>query len=100
METMCAFCHEHKERTEKEQKELITRLNRIEGQVRGIKGMIEKGAYCPDVLMQVTAVTAALNGFNKVLLESHVRSCVVEDIQQGNEDAVTELVCLLQKLMK
>ena len=76
--------HEHKERSEKEQKELLTRLRRIEGQIRGIEKMVENDAYCPDILIQVSAVTNALNSFNKELLACHIRSCVSEDIKSGN----------------
>lgn len=93
-------CYKTKERTEQEYKELIYRLNRIEGQVRGIKGMIEKDAYCPDILVQVAAVNAALNSFNKALLANHIKTCVTEDIRQGKEETVDELVAVLQKLMK
>lgn len=100
MEKECCSCHKTKERTEEEYKKLIHRLNRIEGQVRGIKGMVEKNAYCPDILVQVAAVNAALNAFNKELLANHIRTCVVEDIQNGKDDIVDELVTTLQKLMK
>lgn len=100
MEKECCLCHKTKERTEKEYKSLIHRLNRIEGQVRGIKGMVEKNAYCPDILVQVAAVNAALNAFNKELLANHIRTCVVEDIQNGKDEVVDELVTTLQKLMK
>lgn len=93
-------CHKKKHRDDKEYKNLINRLNRIEGQIRGIKGMVEKDAYCPDILIQVTAVTAALNSFNKVLLGNHIKSCVINDIKAGNEETVDELVEVLQKLMK
>lgn len=93
-------CHKTKERSEKEYKDLIHRLNRIEGQVRGIKGMVEKNAYCPDILIQVAAVNAALNSFNKVLLANHIRSCVIRDVHEGKEETVDELVAVLQKLMK
>ena len=96
----CRHCHKTKERTEKEYKDLIHRLNRIEGQVRGIRGMVEKDAYCPDILVQVAAVNAALNSFNKVLLANHIRTCVVRDIKEGKEETIDELVCTLQKLMK
>ena len=89
-----------KERQEKEYKDLIHRLNRIEGQIRGIRGMVEEGRYCTDILVQVAAVNAALNSFNKVLLANHIRSCVVEDIREGREESVDELVGILQKLMK
>lgn len=93
-------CHKTKERSEKEYKDLIHRLNRIEGQVRGIKGMVEKDAYCTDILIQVAAVNAALNSFNKVLLENHIKTCVTQDIRDGKEETVNELVATLQKLMK
>ncbi len=100
MEKEYCSCHKTKERTEEEYKSLIHRLNRIEGQVRGIKGMVEKNAYCPDILVQVAAVNAALNAFNKELLANHIRTCVVKDIQNGKDDIVDELVTTLQKLMK
>lgn len=89
-----------KERTQQEYKDLIHRLNRIEGQVRGIKGMVEKDAYCTDILVQVAAVNAALNSFNKVLLANHIKTCVTRDIRDGKEGTVDELVAVLQKLMK
>lgn len=89
-----------KERSEKEYKDLIHRLNRIEGQIRGIRGMVEKDAYCTDILTQVAAVNAALNSFNKVLLSNHIKTCVTRDILEGKEDTVDELVATLQKLMK
>ena len=100
MEAKEEFIHHKKERSEKEYKDLINRLSRIEGQVRGLKRMLEDEAYCPDVLIQVSAVNAALNSFNKVLLANHIRSCVVTDIKDGREDAIDELVTVLQKLMK
>lgn len=93
-------CHKTKERSDKEYKDLINRLNRIEGQVRGIKGMIEKDAYCTDILVQVSAVNAALNSFNKVLLANHIKSCVAEDIRNGKDETMDELVNVLQKLMR
>lgn len=93
-------CHKTKERSEEERKKLINRLNRIEGQVRGIRGMIEKDAYCTDVLVQVAAVNAALNAFNKELLASHIKTCVAEDIRAGRDETIDELVTTLQKLMK
>lgn len=96
MECQC----EHKQRGEDEYKDLINRLNRIEGQVRGIKKMVEADAYCVDILTQVSAVSAALNSFNKVLLGNHIRTCVADDIRSGKEDKINELVALLQKLMK
>ena len=80
---------------------MLNSLSRIEGQVRGIKKMVENDVYCPDILIQVSAVNAALNSFNKVLLAEHLRSCVVDDIKAGKEeDAIDELVLVLQKLMK
>lgn len=89
-----------KERQEAEYKDLIHRLNRIEGQIRGIKGMVEEGRYCTDILVQVAAVNAALNSFNKVLLANHIKSCVVNDIKEGREETIDELLQTLQKLMK
>lgn len=99
-EKMDCVCHKTKERSAKEYKDLIHRLNRIEGQVRGIRGMVEKDAYCTDILTQVAAVSAALNSFNKVLLSNHIKTCVTQDIRDGREDTVDELVRTLQKLMK
>lgn len=93
-------CHKTKERAEKEYKDLIHRLNRIEGQIRGIRGMVERDAYCTDILVQVAAVSAALNSFNKVLLANHIRTCVAQDIRDGKEETIDELVTTLQKLMK
>lgn len=89
-----------KHREVKEYKDLIHRLNRIEGQVRGVKGMVENECYCVDILTQVSAIQSALNGFNKVLLGNHIKTCVVEDIKAGNEEAVDELMKTIQKLMK
>lgn len=100
-ETKCACCSEkHKERSQKEYKDLMNRLKRIEGQVRGVQGMLEKDAYCIDILTQVSAINAALNSFNKVLLASHIESCVAENIRQGDDEVITELVNVLPKLMK
>ena len=96
----CCCCHKTKERSEKEYKDLLNRLSRIEGQVRGIKGMVEKDAYCTDILVQVAAVNAALNSFNKVLLANHIKTCVANDIREGKNEKVDELVVTLQKLMK
>lgn len=93
-------CYKTKERSEKEYKDLIHRLNRIEGQVRGIKGMVERDVYCTDILVQVAAVNAALNSFNRVLLANHIKTCVTRDIREGKEETVDELVQTLQKLMK
>ena len=93
-------CHDFKERDLGEMKDLTHRLNRIEGQVRGIKKMIEEDRYCVDILTQVSAAQAALNGFSKVLLENHISTCVVQDIKEGREDVVEELCATIQKLMK
>ena len=88
------------ERPEKEYKDLIHRLNRIEGQVRGIKGMVERDVYCTDILVQVAAVNAALNSFNRLLLENHIKSCVMADLKEGREETDDELLVVLQKIMK
>lgn len=93
-------CHKTKERSAEEYKLLINRLNRIEGQIRGIRGMVEKNAYCTDILVQVAAANAALNAFNKELLAEHIKTCVAKDIREGREETVDELVQTLQKLMK
>lgn len=87
-------------RTDKEYRDLVNRLSRIEGQVRGVRNMLDKNAYCVDILTQVSAINAALNSFNKVLLASHIKSCVVHDIRQGKDEVVDELVATMQKLMK
>lgn len=100
MEENRECCNKIKERSEKEYKSLIHRLNRIEGQIRGIRGMVEKNAYCTDILVQSAAVTAAINAFNKELLANHIRSCVAEDIRNGKDEVIDELVATLQKLMK
>ena len=96
----CCCSNKTKERTEKEYKDLINRLSRIEGQVRGIRKMVESDCYCPDILVQVSAVNAALNSFNKVLLANHIRTCVADDIREGNDETIDELVTVLQKLMR
>lgn len=93
-------CHKTKKRDDEEYKSLINRLSRIEGQIRGIKGMVEKDAYCPDILIQVSAVNSALNSFNKELLASHIKTCVANDIRNGKDETIDELVLTLQKLMK
>ncbi len=93
-------CMRTKVRSEEEYKDLIHRLNRVEGQIRGIKGMLEKDAYCVDILNQVSAANSALNSFTRVLLENHIRSCVAEDIRDGKDDKLEELLTTLQKLMK
>ena len=100
MEKKKECCHKTKERTEKEYKDLCNRLSRIEGQVRGIKKMVENDVYCTDILIQVSAVNAALNSFNKVILANHILTCVAEDIRAGKEETIDELVDTLQKLMR
>lgn len=92
--------HKTKKREEKEYKDLMNRLNRIEGQVRGIKRMVEEDVYCPDILVQVSAVNSALNSFSKVLLDNHMNTCVVENIQKGNMEVIEELTATLKKIMK
>ena len=93
-------CKKTKERPEDEMKKLLNRLSRIEGQIRGIRGMVEKNAYCTDILIQSAAVTAAMNAFNREVLGSHIRSCVVEDIRDGKDEVIDELLATLQKLMR
>lgn len=87
-------------RTDEERKKLIHRLNRIEGQIRGLRGMIEADAYCTDVLTQSAAAAAALSGFNKELISLHMKGCVTRDILAGDEKSVEELLAILQKLMR
>lgn len=98
MEKDC--CCRHTERGEEERKKLINRLSRIEGQIRGIKAMVERDAYCPDILVQCAAANAAINSFNKDLIASHIKNCVTRDVREGNDETVTELVETLQKLMR
>ena len=93
-------CEKHTARSEEEKKKLINRLKRIEGQIRGIIGMMENDAYCNDILIQSAAVNAAVNAFNKELLASHIRTCVARDIREGKDETIDELVATLQKLMK
>ena len=87
-------------RTPEEYKRLCNRLSRIEGQIRGIRRMLDESAYCPDILTQAAAANAALNAFSRELLSQHIRSCVVNDLQEGNPDTVDELLDTLQKLMR
>ena len=87
-------------RSEEEKQALINRLSRIEGQIRGLRGMVEKDAYCPDVLTQTAAAAAALNSFAKTLLSDHIRTCVTEDIRQGRDEAVDELLDVIRKFMR
>lgn len=96
---ICENC-KSKNRDEKEVKSLVNRLSRIEGQVRGVKSMVESNAYCTDILVQVSAISSALNSFTKELLANHIRTCVADDIRRGNDECIDELVATLQKLMK
>lgn len=96
----CAECERHKHRSKEEYRSLTNRLNRIEGQIRGIRQMVDDERYCVDILTQVSAVQSALNAFNRELLTRHIKSCVTEDIKNGNDAAVDELCATLQKLMK
>ena len=98
MENCC--CHKTKERTEDERKRLVNRLSRIEGQIRGLREMVNHDAYCPDILIQVSAASAALNSFSKELLGQHIHTCVADGIRRGDEEVVDELVSVLAKLMK
>ena len=99
MEHHCC-CEKKTERSEEERRKLINRLNRIEGQIRGIRGMIEKDAYCADILVQSAAVNAAVNAFNKELLANHIHTCVADKIRSGDDEVIDELVATLQKMMK
>ena len=99
MENTCP-CHKTKQRSSAEMKALLNRLSRIEGQIRGIRGMVEKNAYCTDILTQSSAVSAALNAFNRELLSNHIHTCVVNDIRAGKDDVIDDLMATLQKLMK
>ena len=100
-EKVCSCCcTKHTDRSEAERKKLVNRLKRIEGQIRGIIGMLENNAYCNDILIQSAAVNAAVNAFNKELLANHIRTCVARDIREGKDETIDELVATLQKLMK
>ncbi|MCQ2520064.1 MAG: metal-sensing transcriptional repressor [Lachnospiraceae bacterium] len=96
----CPACAKTKVRSEKEYKDLMNRLKRIEGQVRGVQNMLEKDAYCLDIITQVSAINAALGSFNRVLLNNHLHSCVAENVRNGNDEVIDELDVILQKLMK
>ena len=99
-EKKCCCCGRKKERTDKEYKDLLNRLSRVEGQIRGIKRMVEEDCYCPDIMVQVAAAKAALKSFNKVLLANHIRTCVADDIRNGQDDTIEELIETLGKVMK
>ena len=90
----------HTYRTEEEKKAMMARLKRVEGQIRGIEKMVEQDQYCPDILIQVSAATSALNSFTKVLLANHVKGCVATDIKNGNDETIDELCNVLQRLMR
>ncbi len=96
----CNCSHKTKERSEAEYKSLIHRLNRIEGQIRGIKRMVESNAYCTDIITQAAAASSALNSFNRELLSNHIRTCVEQDIKEGRYETVDDLIATLQKLLK
>lgn len=93
-------CYHKKYRSDEEKKKLIHRLNRIEGQIRGLRGMLEDDAYCMDILVQSSAASAALTAFNRALLSTHIESCVVDGIRQGDDEKVEELLSILQKMIK
>ena len=95
-------CHRHKTRvrSEDELKKLCNRLSRIEGQVRGLREMLNKDTYCTEILIQVSAVNAALNSFSRELLSEHLRTCVADNIREGHDEVIDELMGVLQKMMK
>lgn len=99
-ENMECCCHKTKERSEEEYRGLMNRLKRIEGQIRGLEGMLEKNAYCVDILTQAAAANAALNAFSRELLANHLRTCVARDIREGHDETIDELLGILQKMMK
>ena len=96
----CTCCHRTKERSPEEYTRLLHRLNRIEGQIRGIRGMVENSCYCPDILRQAAAVNGALNAFCRELLQQHIKTCVANDIRSGRDETLDELMETIQKLMK
>lgn len=98
--TQCQHCKKTKERPPEEYRALMNRIKRIQGQLRGIENMLENNAYCTDILTQVAAATAALNSFNRELLSSHIKTCVAQNIREGNNEVIDELLVTLQKLMK
>ena len=101
-EKSCCGCvkHKYRDKDSKEYKCLVSRLRRIEGQVRGVCKMVEEDRYCVDILTQVSAIQSALNALNEELLAQHIKSCVVDDIRAGHDEVVDELVATLQKVMK
>lgn len=99
-QNMPCCCQKHTERSDEERRRLINRLRRIEGQVRGLQSMLEKDAYCTDILTQCAAVKAALNAFDRDLLARHIRTCVVRDLKAGDESVIDELADTIQRMMK
>ena len=93
-------CKEHTHRNEEEKKKLINRLKKAEGQIRGIQKMVEEDVYCPEILIQVSALKSALNAYNRELLSRHIQTCVHDDIVEGNNESMDELMEVLQRLMK
>lgn len=93
-------CHQTKERTPEEVRSLLNRLSRIEGQIRGLRRMVEEDAYCPDILTQASAAGAALDAFSRELLSAHLHTCVAERLQQGDDTVIDELMPILQKMMR
>ena len=100
MENICPVCHGEKRRTDEERQALVNRLRRIEGQVRGISGMVERDAYCVDILTQVQAISSALTSFSTALLESHLKSCVKDGILEGRDEVLDELVGVISRFVK
>lgn len=100
MDNKCPMCHGEKRRTDEERQSLVNRLKRIEGQVRGVSGMVERDAYCVDILTQVQAISSALTSFSTALLESHLKSCVKEDILEGRDEVLDELVGVISRFVK
>lgn len=96
----CTACQRKTERTEEQKKKLMNRLNRLEGQVRGVKKMIESDVYCNDILIQAAAIRAAVDAFSRELLRAHLHSCVARDIRDGREEVVDELMETLERLMR
>ena len=99
-EKSCPNCERMTQRGPVEKKKLANRLNRIEGQIRGLKKMLDKDAYCMDILIQAAAANAALNSFSRELLSSHLHGCVVRDIREGRDETVDELMSILAKLIR
>jgi CsoR family transcriptional regulator, copper-sensing transcriptional repressor len=96
-------CQKHKKPSEqslKAQKSIIDRLNRVEGQIRGIKSMIEKESYCDDVINQIEAARSALSAIELVLLDSHFKNCIAEQLKNGDQEAVDEVLKTIKKLIK